>query len=121
VIKHKVNRSDIDFAQLSTELSAVFGRSVGVQLTAPADQSGELIVVDNVSGAWLDVDPAAVASAITAHVALPEPKTPHKALADTLGTATNIADLRAALQAFAGAVVTQEVKTKQLRGNRPGR
>lgn len=113
MIKHKVNRSDIDFTQLSKELSVALGGSVGVQLTAPADQGGEMIVVNNVSGAWLDADPAVVASVIAAHIAPPPPVTPHKALANALGSAANLADLKAALLTFTGAVTTQESQQRQ--------
>lgn len=113
MIKHKVNRSDIDFSQLSKELSTALGKSVGVSLTAPADQGGELIVVDNVSGAWLDVDPAVVAAVITAHVAPPPPVTPVAALANALGSASSLADLKSALTGFAGAVVAQEAQVRQ--------
>jgi hypothetical protein len=78
------------------------------------DLPGVVVLLDSKTGEPLpDQDSVKVAAVIAAHVPPPPAKTPHKALADALGSAANLGDLKAALVAFAGTVADREDKARQ--------
>lgn len=117
----------VDPATLAAQLASALGIPVAVSSRSPGQDDGKggtlpgvVVLIDPATGAELpDQDPAKVAAVIAAHVIPPPPVTPAAALANALGSANSVADIKAALTGFAGAVVTQEAQARQ-RPNRGG-
>lgn len=119
------NTKAVDAGTLAAQFAAALGIPVAVSTRDPGQSDGKggtlpgvVVLIDPATGQELpDQDATKVAAVIAAHVIPPPPVTPHKALANALGSAANVADLKAALATFAGAVVAQEGQARQ----RPGR
>ncbi|HEX5345964.1 MAG TPA: hypothetical protein VFW64_02510 [Pseudonocardiaceae bacterium] len=120
----------VDAGSLAAQFTAALGIPVALSTRDPGQDDGKggtlpgvVVLIDPATGAELpDQDAAKVAAVIAAHVIPPPPVTPHKALANALATAATPADVKTALMAFAGAVVTQEDQARQRQnGGRGGR
>lgn len=115
----------VDPGSLAAQFAAALGIPVAVSTRNPGQDDGKggtlpgvVVLIDPATGQELpDQDATKVAAVIAAHVIPLPPVTPHKALATALGSAANVVDVKAALMAFAGAVVAQEDQARQ----RPGR
>lgn len=116
---------EIDLETLAPRLKTVLGRDVALSARMPGqvDDNGHplpgvLVLLDAATGEPLDLPAGAVSAiqnAVAAHVPPETPKSPVKALTEALGTASTIADLKAALVTYAGALVDREDKVKQRR------
>lgn len=97
MIQHKLAKR-INAVQLSVQLSTALGKSVGVQV-GETDIGDELVIVDNETGEWMDVDEKAVKAVLDAHVYVDPDSvpTPVEALVEALESATTVAGLKAAL------------------------
>ncbi len=126
----QINKT-IDSRQLAAELTAVLGVPVAVSARNPGQFDargnplpGLILLVDPRTGRDLpDQGETRVAEVVAAHTPVPEPeppKTPAKTLAEAIGAATNFADLKAALVAYAGGLVAREeqVRKRRQRGRR---
>lgn len=119
--------SAVDPDTLATQLTASLGVPVAVSTRDPGqtDDQGSLlpgvvVLLDPATGQELtNQDQGKINLVLAAHVP-PVVKTPHRALADALGTAGNLQELRAALSAFAGKVATGEDRERQRRRRRHG-
>lgn len=111
----------VDPVALSAQFTAALGIPVAVSTRDPGQSDvkggtlpGVVVLIDPATGNELpDQDPAKVAAVIAAHVIPPPPVTPAAALATALGSANSLADIKAALTGFAGAVVAQEAQARQ--------
>lgn len=114
----------IDASSLAAQFITALGIPVAVSTRDPGQSDGKggtlpgvVVLIDPATGQELpDQDATKVAAVIAAHVIPLPPVTPHKALATALGSAANVVDVKAALMAFAGAVVAQEDQARQNRG-----
>lgn len=111
---------DVDPGTLADQLTAALGIPVAVSVRQPGqkddkgkDLPGVVVLLDATTGQELpDQDAKKVADVLAAHVIPPDPVSPAKALADALGSAATLADLKAALVAYAGTLVSRESKGK---------
>ena|SRR6476646_6437228 len=116
----------VDAATLADQMKSTLGIDVGVTVVNTsvdgngAPVQGLVILIDAATGAEVpDQDPVKVAAVISAHVVPPPPVTPHKALANALGSANNLGDVKTALMAFAGAVAAHEDSSRNRRPDKP--
>lgn len=112
---------DVDLDTLAGQLKTALGVDVALSARNPGQDDskggvlpGVVVLLDAKTGRELpDLDSAKVAAVLAAHTIPTPPKTPARALADALSGAANLADLKAALTAFAGTVADQEDKARQ--------
>jgi hypothetical protein len=112
---------DVDPGTLATQLSTALGIQVAVSARNPGqkddqgkDLPGVVVLLDANTGNELpDQDAAKVTAVLTAHTIPVPPKTPARTLADALGSAASLADIKAALVGFATKVADQEDQTRQ--------
>ncbi len=112
--KFRLQRNDVNYPLLSTQLGTALGRPVALSATAPADApdgQGELILVDPATGEAAlgeDVDGKVVAKALVDHVPPPVPRSPAEVLDERLASATTIAALREALREYVRAQIRDQ-------------
>lgn len=97
-VRHTLDRGDVDLGLLTEEVSARLGHPVAL-----AAGSGVLVVIGPATGEHLDVDEAAVASAVAEHVPPAPDPDPLQQLETALTGATTVAKLREALTVYVGA------------------
>lgn len=113
-----------DPGSLAAQFAAALGIPVALSTRDPGQSDGKggtlpgvVVLIDPATGNELpDQDLTKVNAVIAAHVIPPPPVTPAAALANALGSANNLADLKAAVAGFAGAVVAQEAQARQRHG-----
>lgn len=113
-----------DPGSLATQFAAALGIPVAVSTRDPGQSDGKggslpgvVVLIDPATGNELpDQDASKVAAVIAAHAIPPAPVTPAAALANALGAANSLADIKTALTGFAGAVVAQEAQARQRHG-----
>ena len=113
MIRHPLNRADLDLTALKNELETRLGRRVELLTTKPrGDQPGELILEEPSSQEHLDVDPAIVEAAIAATAA---PKSNEQQFLAEFDASPNVASQLLALRNYVARQVGAAEKERQAR------
>lgn len=114
-ITHPLSRPDIDVARLADEMSAALGKPVALNVAhSTGTAAGEVVVVDPATGEHMSVDPEIVRKVIDAHVfTVPtDQPLPIENLAAAVRQATTFAQLKAALEEYAGVEAEKSVRCR---------